>query len=311
MSLLLRNILKFEADFKIERIFYLQLIIYGACLPIFVIFLRETRANVILRKRQKTTHIESAPSPTHQPPTRTSSLLTRLAKSSSRPIYLLFTEPLLFAATLWSAFAFGLVFFFTQSVEQVYVGLYGWSAYSTGYIQFSIVIGESLGFIACLFQHRLFFLSAAHNRENPGHPIPEARVYTSVFASFVGMTGGMFVYAWTSYPSLPWIAPAIGLGMVGFGVQMVITAASDYVVDAYGASGYVGSAISAVAAMENVTAGFLPLATKSMYTNLGFQWASTLIAFLALGLSFAPVLFLWKGEGMRKKSPFMRAGRGE
>jgi hypothetical protein len=236
--------------------------------------------------------------------------LRRLAKSSSRPLYLLLTEPLLFAATLWSAFAFGLVFFFTQSVEQVYAGLYGWSAYSTGYIQFSIVIGEFLGFLTCLLQHRLFFFpSSTRNPENPGHPIPEARVYTSVFASFIGMTGGMFVYAWTSYPEIPWIAPTVGLAMVGFGVQVVITAASDYVVDAYGASGYAGSAISAVAAMENVTAGLLPLATKAIYERLGFRWASTLIGFLALGLSFAPVLFVWRGRGFRERSPFMRAGR--
>jgi hypothetical protein len=212
---------------------------------------------------------------------------------------------------MWSAFAFGLVYLFTQSVEQVFAGLYGWSAYSTGYVQFAIVIGEFLGFIACLFQHRLFFRSAARNKEFPGTPIPEGRLYMSVFASFFGMTGGMFVYAWTSYPELPWIVPTIGLAMVGFGVQMVITAASDYVCDAYAASGFAGSAISAVAAMENVTAGLLPLATKALYSNLGFQWASTLIAFLALMLSFAPVLFLWKGRQFRARSPFMLAGQSQ
>jgi hypothetical protein len=258
-------------------------------------------------------HREAPPASKADPPPPNepteSSLPRRLLKSSSRPIYLLFTEPLLFAATLWSAFAFGLVFFFTQSVEQVYTGVYGWSASSTGYVQFSIVIGECLGFIACLFQHGLFFRSARHNPEDPGHPIPEARVYTSVAASFCAMTGGMFVYAWTASPGIPWIVPSVGLALVGFGVQVVITAASDYVVDAYGASGFAGSAISAVAAMENVTAGLLPLATKAMYVNLGFQWASTLIGFLALGLSFAPVLFLWKGRAFRARSPFMRAGR--
>lgn len=121
----------------------------------------------------------------------------------------------------------------------------------------------------------------------------------------------MFVYAWTSYPFLPWIAPAIGLTMVGVGIQVVVSAVADYIEDAYAASAYTGSAISAVAAGENIVAGFLPLAAQSMYTTLGFQWASSLLGFVALVLSLAPVVFVWKGRLFRERSPFMRSeGQG-
>ncbi|KAI7097928.1 hypothetical protein KC319_g13367 [Hortaea werneckii] len=142
----------------------------------------------------------------------------------------------------------------------------------------------------------------------PGKPIPEARLYVSTAASFIGIVGGMFVYAWTSYPYFPWIAPAIGLAMVGCGIQVVVSAVADYITDAYAASDYAGSAIGAVAAGENTVAGLLPLAAASMYTNLGFQWASTLLAFIALVLSFAPVLFIFKGRTFRERSPFMLSG---
>ena len=291
-----------------NRIFYIQLILYGFLFPIFIVMIKETRGTVILRRRAKklrretgrpiyTQHEVSAP-PMHR----------RLLKSASRPLYLLTTEPVLAASTLWSAFSFGTVFLFTQSVAQVFAGLYGWEEYSISYVQGAVTIGEIIAWPLTFYSTRLYLRSAARNSEFPGRPIPEARLYVSVFGSFFGIVGGMFVYAWTAYPSFPWIAPAIGLAMVGFGIMIVVTAVCDYIADAYAASDYAGSAISAVAFGENIVAGFLPLAAMRMYNELGYHWASTLLAFLALLLGMAPLLFIWKGRSFRERSPFMMAG---
>lgn len=86
------------------------------------------------------------------------------------------------------------------------------------------------------------------------------------------MMGGMFVSAWTSYFSNPWIAPAIGLAMVGAGSTCVVVSIANYLVD----------------------------------TNLGFQWASSLLGFISLVLAFAPVaVLIWEKE-IRARSPFMK-----
>ncbi|KAK3696509.1 hypothetical protein LTR37_017927 [Vermiconidia calcicola] len=289
-------------------IFYIQLIIYGALFPLFFFAIKETRANVILKRRANKLRKQTGKQIyTHEelngPP-----MLKTLAKAAYRPIYLLGTEPVLMASTVWSAFSFGTVFLFTQSVEQVYTDVYGWEPYDTGYLQTSVVIGEMLGWVTSFYGTKVYLDSAKRNDERPGHPIPEARLYVSLFGSFVGITGGMFVYAWTSYPSIHWIAPTIGLTMVGFGIQTVVSAVADYIEDAYAASNYAASAISSVAAGENIVAGFLPLATQSMYVELGFQWASSLLGFIALVLSFAPIVFIWKGRRFRERSPFMLSG---
>ncbi|EGP90189.1 uncharacterized protein MYCGRDRAFT_69159 [Zymoseptoria tritici IPO323] len=300
-----------QATNSFRWIFYIQLILYGTLLPFYILILRETRPNIILRRIASRLQKSSPPSTSQTFTTAddlsSPGLIPHLLTSIRRPMYLLFTEPVLAASTLWSAFAFGTVFVFTQSVEQVFQSLYGWSAYTCGYIQGAVVIGELLGWLVSLPSIRIYLASASRNTESPGTPIPEARLYVSVAGSFIGITGGMFVYAWTSSPFLPWIAPATGLLMVGFGIQVVVSAVADYVTDAYAESGYAGSAISAVAAGENVIAGLLPLATQSMYTNLGFRWASTLIGFLALGVTFAPVVFIWKGRTLRERSPFMKS----
>nr|POF23936.1 putative mfs-type transporter [Quercus suber] len=271
--------------------------------------IRETRGNVILRRRAQYLRKSTGTAVYTQAELDAPPLQRRLLRAIARPSYLLFTEPVVFACTMWSAFSFGTVFLFTQSVEQVFVSLYNWPDYSTGYVQLAVIIGEIFGWLATIYSSRLYLASAKRNTEDPGHPIPEARLYVSIPASFLGLAGGMFVYAWTSYPEIPWIAPAIALAMVGFGIQVVVSSVADYITDAYAASDYAGSAISAVAAGENIFAAFLPLAAQSMYGTLGLNWASTLLGFLALVLSFAPILFVWKGMWFRAKSPFMLGGQ--
>lgn len=77
-----------------------------------------------------------------------------------------------------------------------------------------------------------------------------------------------------------------------------------YVTDAY--AKYAASASAAVCFGENIFTAFLPLAAQSMYTNLEFQWAPPVLAFIALLLSFAPIVLVLKGKRIRERSPFMR-----
>ena len=270
---------------------YLQLIWYGACFPIYYFLLAESRGSMITHQLS---HTKTG-----------TTLIHKLSQSVKRPLYMLFTEPVLFVFTIWSAFAVGTVYLFTQSTEQVFGGLYNFTPSQAGYIQAAIVIGTCLGWNGAVISKQLYLSSAKHNKREPGARIPEARLYMSTVGSLVGMTGGMFVYGWTSYPQLPWIAPAIGLAMVGFGIVIVVLAIADYVVDAY--AKYAGSAVAALVLVEDLVAAFLPLAAQSMYTNLGFQWASTVLGFASLLLSAAPFVLIKYGYSIRARSPFMKS----
>lgn len=86
--------------------------------------------------------------------------------------------------------------------------------------------------------------------------------------------------------------------------MVVMQAIMMYVTDAY--ARYAASASAAICFGENMFAAFLPLASQSMYTTLGFRWASSLLGFIAFVLSFAPVVLVWKGEEVRNRSPFMK-----
>lgn len=91
---------------------------------------------------------------------------------------------------------------------------------------------------------------------------------------------------------------------MGFGIYSIYLAVVNYLTDSY--EKYNASALSAASLGRNTFGAFLPLASPALFTNLGFQWASSLLGFVALVLSLAPVLLLVKGEEIRKRSPFMK-----
>jgi MFS family permease len=273
-------------------IFYIQLMIYGVLFIPLVFVMRETRVAIIRARHTK----ENRNYPV--------SPFRFLYNTVILPAYLLFTEPVVFFSTLLSALSYGVVFLSTQSVTQVFMENYGFLEYQTGLIQASVVTGEVLGFGVCLFQNAWYARAVRSNPERSEADLSEVRLYASIPASFIGLAGGLFWYGWTSNPNLPWILPAIGLALTGFGVTIVMQGIMMYVTDAY--AKYAASASAAVCFGENMFAAFLPLAAQSMYTNLGFQWASSLLAFIALLLSMAPIILVLKGRHIRARSPFMR-----
>jgi MFS family permease len=92
--------------------------------------------------------------------------------------------------------------------------------------------------------------------------------------------------------------------MVGFGTTAVIIGNANYLIDAY--SKYAASALGAVGLVENISIAFLPLAATAMYTSLGYQWASSLLAFASLALVATPFVVLKWGAVIRFRSPFMK-----
>lgn len=279
---------------------YIDMIWTTALFPVFILGLPESCASAILlakakRLRREGKRAYTATELDHTP-------MYRVAiRSVQRPLYMLCTEPVVLVATLCAAFSLGTIYLFTQSVEQVYGELYGWDAVQAGYVQAAIVLGETLGCGFCVATNRWYYASATWNTECPGIPVPEARLYTSVVGGFFGVTGGMIVYGWTSCSTVHWIVPTIGLAMVGFGTTSVVVSIANYLIDAY--SKYAASALGAVGLIENTSIAFLPLAATAMYTDLGFEWASSLLAFVSLALVATPFAVLKWGKEIRSRSP--------
>ncbi|KAF2683641.1 MFS general substrate transporter [Lentithecium fluviatile CBS 122367] len=285
-------------------IFLSQIIFYSFLFPLLAVGLPEIRPDVILALRARHLRKSTGLQIYARAEKQSTSIINVLRETLIRPTRMLCTEGVVLSFGLWSAFCVGTAFMFTQSITQVYSGLYGWSFFGTGLVQSAVVIGELIGLGVQLAQDELYFRSAKRNSEEPGKPIPEARLYLSIPASFLGLTGGLFYFAWTSFPTIPWTIPTIALAFVGFGMFCCTTAVTGYLMDAY--AKYAASAVAGAVFLENAFAAFLPLATQSMYRTLGFHWASSVLGFIALALSFVPVVLVVYGKRIREKSPFMR-----
>ncbi|KAK8104519.1 MFS multidrug transporter [Apiospora kogelbergensis] len=240
----------------------IELIVTSALFPVFCAGLPESRGSAILRAKAQKMRREGKKAYTAEEADPTP-LQQRIIRSLTRPLYMLFTEWVVFVAAIWAAFSLGTIYLFTHSVGQVYGALYGWSPVQAGYVQSAIVVGEVLGTVFSLSTNHWYEASAARNTEVPGTPIPEARLYTAIL-------GGI----------------------------------ANYLIDAY--SKYAASALAAVGLAENLSIAFLPLASSALYTDLGFQWASTLLAFASLALVATPFIVIKWGKEIRARSPFTK-----
>ncbi|CBF78312.1 hypothetical protein AN8621.2 [Aspergillus nidulans FGSC A4] len=284
-------------------IFYVQIIYNAGLLPIFWLILRETRPDVILKRRAAKIRKETGRPVYAQADINAPSTLRLLQISFKRPTKMLLTEPVVTFFTLWISFAWGILYLFFSSVVQTFGENYGWDTLATGLVQLAISVGAVIGTVFNPFQDWLYLRSSSRNKEKPSKPIPEARLYTSIPGSLL-FAAGLFWYGWASQPDVHWIVPTMGITAAGVGIYSIYMAVVNYLTDAY--ERYAASALSAASLGRNSFGAFLPLASPQLFSNLGFGWAGTLLGFIGVALSVVPVVLVLKGPAIRRSSPFMR-----
>jgi MFS family permease len=271
-------------------------------IPVFWLILQETRGDVILKKRAQKIRKDSGREVYAESELEKPNIGQLLKLSFLRPTKMLLTEPVVIFFTLWISFAWGILFLFFSSVVQTFSTSYGFGTFQTGLVQLAITVGAAIGTIINPLQDRWYLRTASKNKERPGKPIPEGRLYTSIPGSLL-FTAGLFMYGWSSRPEVPWIVPAIGVCIVGIGIYSIYMGVVNYLTDSYAL--YAASALSAASLGRNTFGAFLPFASYSLFQNLGYGWAGSLLGFVGAALSIVPIVLVLKGPAIRAKSPFM------
>lgn len=276
-------------------------------MPVFYFILYETRGDVILSKRAKKIRLQTGRPVYSKFELELPGLLQRLKVSTTRPTWMLLTEPVVLFFTLWLSFAWGILFVFFDSVYLTFHKNYKWDVFTVGLAELSILVGIFIGLALDPIQAVIYRRSAKKNRdgESYGKPIPEARLYTAIPGSLI-FAGGLFWYGWSSVGkgSIHWIVPTLGIGCTGVGIYSILMAVNNYLIDAY--EKYAASALSATSLGRNIISASVPLSSTALFTHLGFGWAGTLLGCIGVALSFVPVVLVLKGPAIRRRSPFMR-----
>lgn len=279
---------------------WVQLIVNGAVVVLEFLLLRETRGSVILARRAAKLRKQTgdqryrAPSELEAP-----SLKALLHASTTRAALLLVSEPVVFCFSLYIAYAWALIFAFFAAIPIVFQEIHGWSVGNGGLAYIGPLIACFLAF--GLSFHGKYLYDRAQAR-NGGVAVPEARLYYAAVGGILA-TIGMFIFAFTSYQHVHWIAPEIALVPLVMGIYQIFEAIQNYLADAYG-SEYGASAISAQGFVRNALAASFPLFSAQMFHNLTVPYAGLLLAcLLALAVPL-PFVLIKYGAQIRARSKY-------
>ncbi|GAO52258.1 hypothetical protein G7K_6339-t1 [Saitoella complicata NRRL Y-17804] len=282
-------------------IHWIQMIVCGVCCIVFVLVLRESRGSVLLSKRAKKMRKETGDQRIRAPADDERASLAVLVKVSlTRPLWLLISEPVVFSFSLWLAFVWGILYLFLESIPLTFQTVHGFSTSSVSLVFLAMTIGVLIGAVLDFTVQQPLYLKSAQRSET-GQPIPESRLYSSCVGSLI-LTGGMFMYGWSSREGVHWIVPTIAVAMVGFGLYTIYLCVFNYLSDIYGR--YASSALAAQSFLRNMFGAGFPLFTVQMFNKLGFAWASSLLGFIALALSAVPFVLMKWGPEIRRRSKF-------
>jgi DHA1 family multidrug resistance protein-like MFS transporter len=213
-----------------------------------------------------------------------------------KPITLNFQEPIVFLLNLYIALIYGLLYIWFESFPLVFSGIYGFSLGIEGVAFLGILVGTLIG-AASLFTW-LYFYQEKQFDDN-GNIEPEKRLIPAMVGSFF-VPICLFWFGWSARSDVHWIMPIIGTSFFGIAAFALFNAVLPYLSDAYPDS--VASVLAGNDLMRSAFGAGFPLFARAMYTRLGINWASSLLAFL--GIAFIPIpfaLYKW-GKKIRGKS---------
>jgi MFS family permease len=192
----------------------------------------ETYAPYILRSRAKalskmTGNVYVSRPDAGKPP---KTLMQELSVALSRPWVLLFLEPIVLLMSLYMSIVYGTLYMFFAAVPIVFQGSRGWNEGTAGLPFVGVAIGVcSAAMLAGVDNKR--YVRLCETLAAKGATVkPEARLSTAMVGSII-LPIGLFLFAWTTYPSVHWITPVIGALLFACGLVLVFISQMSYIID--------------------------------------------------------------------------------
>lgn len=264
-----------------------MLIMGGVVFAALCIFLPETYPEKLKRD-----HAKRNGQPLPKPP-----LVEVYKVSLTRPWIMLFTEPILFTLSVYTAFVYGVLYLDFSAYPYVFQTVRGWQPSIAGLAFLGITVGMGIVTVLSPYIGRIH----AHYLRKLGSDMPEARIPHLIILAWL-IPIGLFWFAWTSDPSINWALSVVSGVPFGVGFVALFLGIFSYLVDCYGR--FSASALAANALMRSLFGAGFPLFSDQMYAKLGPAWATSLLGFLAAAMAPLPWVFYKYGPALRERSRF-------
>jgi len=249
-------------------IFYFQAISCGTMVALICLVFKETRGSVLLSRKAKalnqwyeareaagyygfiTVDADKRGTASSQrirwkvkSDEERASLAKMIGISLYRPFHLLFTEPVVFWFGLWVAFSWAVLYLTLAAIPLVFQGNYGFSLQQANAVFAAMCIASVLATLLSIYQERIA------KKYGKLSTTPEGRLYFACVESAL-MPIGLFMFGWTSFSDMHWIAPTVSIGVATIGIFAIYLATFNYLADTY--HRYASSALAAQSFCRNM-----------------------------------------------------------
>ncbi|UPX20159.1 uncharacterized protein EKO05_0010400 [Ascochyta rabiei] len=289
----------FVAQYKSWRWTQWCMIFIALTIYIMSLAMKETYKPIILARRAKKLGLVTKPASSPGASAMKRSLITNFF----RPIHMLVTEPVVFFLSLYTAFAFGVLFLMFAAFPYIFARPpYSFTVSQSGLAFLAIGLGVLIGgATGLLIDHKMYqpqYRAALARGEK--NAAPEHRLYNAMMGSW-GIVIGLFWVGWSAGKGAHWAIVLVGSVPFAWGNLCVFTSASLYMTDVYGPLNG-ASAMAANGIFRYALGAAFPLFTVQMYSGLGIAWATSLLGFLSVLMLPIPWVFYKWGPKIRGRS---------
>lgn len=274
-------------------------VISAAAALCMVVFVPETYGPILLYRRAKKMRKQNPSlrviSPRDLETTDLNQLLTVVL---TRPLRMLFSEPIVSTTCVYLALCYAIFYMFFQAYPIIFQQLYSLSPGVTGLCYLPIGGGTLLSLP--LFWYWDFILARATARGSPWTKREEFRRLPPALLGGPCFVIALFWLGWSAKSSISFAVPMLAGIPFGFGFMLIFVPLLNYLTDAYDI--YAASAASVASMARSLLAVLLPLATSHMFRDLGISGACSLLGGLTAGMCLLPFIFIWKGPSIRARS---------
>lgn len=286
--------------------FWIQLI-FGVVVQVVHFFMPESRATILMdreaKRRRKTGQDENIYGPNEVKKPRIST--HEFSITWIRPFEMFVREPIVLSCSLLSGFSDALIFTFQEGFNPVYAK-WGFGILETAWAFIPIIVGYLIAYLS----YFPWIRRDVHIYKTKGIDAvpPENRLKWLLYLAPLE-TIGLFGFAWTSLgpPQVHWIAPMIFSALIAIANYAIYMSTISYMLAAYGP--YSASATGGNGFARDFLAGIAAMYSTPLYENIGskkyhVEYASTILACLAVVVTAPVYLIYWKGPWLREKSKF-------
>lgn len=279
-------------------VFYVFLIWSGAITIAFLFLVPETYPDILLVKKAKRLRKETGNQELYALwEKREKNVLKTTLQSAARPLILM-REPMVTLLCVYSGFLMAIIYLFVVAYPLVFTEVYGFDTQMVGLTFMAQGVGIIIAAFSSHWWNKYYNLRV---RRNGGISEPEFRLPQIILGGLLPPIG-LFMFAWTVYPSIHFIVPLIGGAIFGAGYYLTFNGVLSYLVQAY--NRYSASVIAVNVCIRGVLCAAFPLFGQQMFDRLGFHWALSLLGFLSVIMSPMGLLFYRYGKRIRTHSAY-------